>query len=332
MLQPNQYTLPTLPTHPQTKQDAAVQAFLLWLRESRHASANTRENYLRDVGQLATFFWPEARAPFPWQTVTRADAKRFLHTYARTQAKPASTARKLAALRAFFGFLVQDGRLEHSPFTGLRAPRRAHALPKLLSEAEVSRLLAAPEEALQAFDAQSGEGDARERYTLLRDRALFETLYCTGMRVAELASLTLGRLDAPSASLRVIGKGNKERLVMLGAPALQALFAMLEQAQKLWPRAHAPEAPLFRNYRGEGLSTRSIERFMKHWLAVAGLPPELSPHKLRHAFATHLLSHGADLRAVQELLGHASAETTQIYTHLAPERLAQTYHAAHPRG
>ena len=131
---------------------------------------------------------------------------------------------------------------------------------------------------------------------------------------------------------RVIGKGDKERLCLLGAPALAALRAMRAQAPLLWPGTDAPDRPVFLNRDGHGLTTRSIERFMKRWLAAAGLSPDLSPHKLRHSFATHLLTHGADLRVVQELLGHASPATTQIYTHLAPERLAETYHAAHPRG
>lgn len=330
----NQHTRPTLPVRQDIADDPQVAAFCDWLRAVRHASPQTVVNYLRDIGQFAAFFWGlEAPLPLPWLLPDRADAKRFLHTYVRTDAKATSTARKLSSLRAFFRFLVISGAVSHSPFTGLRPPRRERTLPRLLTEAEVSRLLNAPAEALRdrLLHAQPPL-DAASHYALLRDCAIFETLYSTGMRVAELAALTNASLDLPHATVRVLGKGNKERLCLLGEPACLAIRAMQARARALWPRTDAPTAPVFLNLQGAGLTTRSIERFMKHWLAVAALPADLSPHKLRHSFATHLLAHGADLRVVQELLGHASADTTQIYTHLAPERLAQTYHATHPRG
>lgn len=328
----NQHTLETFRAHSRVLEDAQVGAFVAWLRGVRRASRHTEANYVRDVGQFCTFFWGEEPPPFRWGEVVRADAKQFLNHYARTEAKATSTARKLAALRAFFHFLVAEGELPNSPFAGLRPPKREKVLPRLLSEEEVERFLAAPREALQAEAAAGGAVEPLAHYALLRDRALFEVLYCTGMRVAEAAALEIRQVDATGASVRVIGKGNKERLCLLGRPALLALGEMLMAARGLWADALAPQGRLFRNQQGGGLTTRSIERFMKHWLAVAGLPADLTPHKLRHSFATHLLSHGADLRAVQELLGHVSPETTQIYTHLAPERLIETYHAAHPRG
>lgn len=325
----NQHTLETFRAHERVLKDARVEAFVAWLRGVKRASRHTVANYVRDVGQFCTFFWGEEAPPFRWGEVTRADAKQFLNHYARTEAKATSTARKLAALRAFFHFLVVEEALPNSPFAGLKPPRREKTLPRLLSEAEVERLLAAPREALRtAADADAGA----QHYALLRDRAILEVLYCTGMRVSELAALENGQVDASAASVRVLGKGDKERLCLLGRPALLALGEMLVAARELWADALSPKGRLFRNLQGGGLTTRSIERFMKHWLAVAGLPADLSPHKLRHSFATHLLAHGADLRAVQELLGHASPETTQIYTHLTPERLIETYHAAHPRG
>lgn len=325
----NQHTLETLAARVDIGSDPAVAGFAAWLRSVRHASALTAENYVRDVGQFAAFFWkPDDAPPFDWALPDAADARHFLHAYARTGAKPASTARKLAALRTFFRWLVMEGALAHSPFAGLRPPRRSKPLPTLLSEDEVTRLLRAPYEALAAETS----ADPFRRYTLLRDAALFETLYSTGARVAEIAALTNERLDLARGGCVVRGKGDKERLCLLGQPAMEALGAMRAQARLLWAGTDAPERAVFLNREGEGLTTRSIERFMKRWLAAAGLSADLSPHKLRHSFATHLLTHGADLRAVQELLGHASPATTQVYAHLAPERVAATYHATHPRG
>ncbi len=330
----NQYSLTTFSSRLAVFNDPEVMRFADWLRTVRNASQHTVENYLRDLGQFVAFFWPDQKEPpYNWIMPDRKDAKRFLYAYARTGAKPASTARKLSSLNAFFKFLVMSGVLSHSPISGLRPPRKEKPLPILLTETEVSRLLAAPMEALHLALQTEGETmNAFTRYTYLRDAAIFETLYSTGARVAEIASLTNRFLNLEQGSCIVVGKGNKERLCMLGAPAIRALHAMRDQARLLWHGTTEPHRHVFLNQEGEGLTTRSIERFMKYWLAMAGLSASLSPHKLRHSFATHLLAHGADLRAVQELLGHASPATTQIYTHLAPERVAASYHAAHPRG
>lgn len=329
----NQHTLPTLPVRTEITDDSAVARFKQWLISGRNASAHTVTNYLRDIGQFIAFIWAERPAPFPWGSPTRTDAKRFLHTYAKTGAKPASTARKLASLRSFYQFLITEKTLEHSPFSGIRPPHQEKRLPTLLTEEEVTRLLDAPVTALKVARTTCGEAlPARKHFLLLRDIALFETLYSTGARVAEIANLTNANVSLEAGYCIVRGKGNKERLCMLGDPAVRAIQSMRQQAAQLYPSPTAPEKPLFTNHFGTALTTRSIERFMKHWLIAAGLPPGLSPHKLRHSFATHLLSHGADLRAVQELLGHASPATTQIYTHLSVEHLAKTYHEKHPRG
>ncbi len=330
----NQHLLETFTSRRDLCKDPEVARFADWLRTIKHAGALTIENYLRDLGQFVAFFWNETDLPpFNWAQPDRADAKRFVYAYARTGAKPTSTARKLSSLNAFFKFLVVQGTLAYSPFSGIRPPRKEKPLPILLTESEVERLLVAPVEALR--DAVAAEGDALsplKRYTYLRDGALFETLYSTGARVSEIANLTNQHLNLAQRTCIVLGKGNKERLCMLGSHAVHMIEAMQEQARLLWYRTTAPEQKVFLNCEGEGLTTRSIERFMKYWLILAGLPTTLTPHKLRHSFATHLLTHGADLRAVQELLGHASPATTQIYTHLTPERVAATYHAAHPRG
>ncbi len=329
----NQHTLKTLPVRTDVANDPAVKRFERWLKTARHASNHTISNYLRDIGQFVAFQWQEAALPLPWGKTSRAEAKRFLHTYAKTGAKPASTARKLASLRSFYRFLITEKTLENSPFSGLRPPFREKSLPILLTEQEVTRLLDAPVEALRAARESSGETlNPLKHFLLLRDIALFETLYSTGARVAEVAALTNANVNLEAGYCIVRGKGNKERLCMLGDPAVRAIREMHKQAALLRLLPDAPAKPLFTNQTGTRLTTRSIERFMKRWLIAAGLPPGLSPHKLRHSFATHLLTHGADLRAVQELLGHASPATTQIYTHLSIEHLAETYHKAHPRG
>ncbi|MBR4317160.1 MAG: tyrosine-type recombinase/integrase [Kiritimatiellae bacterium] len=329
----NQHTLTTFSSRTDIADEPSVKRFVGWLQAVRHSSAHTVHNYVRDIGQFVTFMWDELPFPLPWDQVARADAKQFLYAYAKTGAKPTSTARKLASLRSFYRFLVIEKTVKASPFSALRPPIREKKLPTLLTEEEVVRLLNAPVEALrQACSVEGATLNPIKHFLLLRDIALFETLYSTGARVAEIAALTNAQLQLHAGTCIVRGKGNKERLCMLGDPAVRTIRAMQAKALTLWPASTNPQAPVFLNNCGEGLTTRSIERFMKHWLAQAGLSPNLSPHKLRHSFATHLLTHGADLRAVQELLGHTSPATTQIYTHLSLEHLTETYHHAHPRG
>lgn len=325
----NQHTLLTWTIREDISRDPAVHKFVQWMRSVRHSSEQTCINYTRDIGQFAAWFFDEHQTvPYDWTQPTRADAKRFVLDYAKTGAKPASTARKLASMRSFYRFLILNQSIEASPFSGIRPPYRSKALPTLLTETEVLRLLNAPLNVL----AQEAPEDPLKRYGLLRDAAIFETLYSTGMRIAELVALKNRQLFLSQGVCTVIGKGSKERRCLLGGPAQAAIRAMQTEALLLWPETDAADKPVFLNYTGQQLTPRSVERFMKHWLAVAGLPETLSPHKLRHSFATHLLAHGADLRAVQALLGHASPATTQIYTHLTVERLITSYHEAHPRG
>ncbi len=330
----NQHTLETFESRPDILEDALVKGFYDWLVHLRKVSAHTATNYIRDLGQFATFTFDAAAAqggtplPLPWLKVTRTEAKAFLMAYAKTGASPTSTARKLAALRTFYRYLAIEGLIQGSPFTGLHRPRAAKKLPTLLSEEEVIRLLNAPLNAIE----KTSDPPPWELYALLRDAALFEVMYSTGVRISELVAMQCQTVNLREGLCRVIGKGRKERIVLLGNPAVRAVQAMLRQAAMLWEDATAPDTSLFRNRFGEALTPRSVERFMKYWLGVAGLDADLSPHKLRHSFATHLLNHGADLRSVQELLGHTSPATTQVYTHLSDIRLSESYHAAHPRG
>jgi integrase/recombinase XerC len=316
--------------------DPAVTDFVLYLEQERNASRHTVDAYRRDLAQFARRTWPEARPPIRWEKADTFAARRFLVEVQKSGHAPATTGRKLSSLRAFYRFLEREDRVTQNPFAGLRAPKRGRDLPEILSVAEVERLLRAPRAAYER--AAKTEKTAEHRtaawraYAAARDTAILETLYSSGARISELAGLDEGRLDLLSGMVTVLGKGKKTRLCPLGGPACRALRAALDQAHDLWPAQRARRRdPVFRNRNGGRLTTRSIERIFKRALRGAGLDPALSPHTLRHAFATHMLDAGADLRSVQELLGHASLSTTQIYTHVTVERLRKVYADAHPR-
>jgi integrase/recombinase XerC len=226
-----------------------------------------------------------------------------------------SLARRLAAVRSFLKFLERHGAIDTNPATGLRLPRRRRTLPKVWSHADLTALLASP------------DGDD---FVARRDRALLEVLYSAGLRVSELASATLDALQ-DDGELRVMGKRRKERIGLLGRPAREAVARYLEARAALLRARGMKSALLFLNRRGGPLTTRSVHRAVKRHLAKAGITAPGSPHTLRHSFATHLLERGADLRTVQELLGHEQVTTTQIYTHLSARRLREVYDQAHPR-
>lgn len=223
-----------------------------------------------------------------------------------------SIARKLSALRTFFRFLVREGLLNKSPADGLSTPRREQYLPKILSAEQTGRLLDQPL--------------AGPRQLVLRDLAIFELIYSCGLRISELTSLNVASVDLIERQVRVLGKGSKERLLPIGRPACVALQSYL--AERAMP---APDAALFVNQRGGRLTARSVQRNLKQRLLRFNLPTEVTPHALRHSFATHLLDAGADLRAIQELLGHASLSTTQKYTKVSFAHLTEVYDKAHPR-
>lgn len=233
----------------------------------------------------------------------------------------ATMARKIATLRSFYKWAERRGLADTNPMTLIRTPRQGKRLPKAITVDQVERLLAAP-----------GDADVLGR----RDRAMLETLYSTGVRVSELVGLNADDLDIEGEALRIRGKGKKERLVPLGSHALAAIRRYVDSIgadprfASHWP-TDRPERPLFVNKHGSRLSSRSVRRKLDKYLREAGLDPSISPHTLRHSFATHLLDNGADLRSVQELLGHQSLSTTQVYTHLTSTRLQRTYNQAHPR-
>jgi integrase/recombinase XerC len=324
-------------THASAAEDPAIEHYLRYLEGERNASAHTIRNYRQDLAQFTAVMWGGGRRPpYPWAEVDRFGARKFLVSFQKASASPATVARKLSSLRSFFKFLAREEQVARNPFSGLPIPKKGRSLPGVLTLQEVDRLLAAP--AALGAEQLAREPDPARRawlaYAAARGTAILETLYSTGMRVAELAELPEARLDLIAGVATVRGKGKKERLCPLGRPALQALTEALrlrDEALLASGRRAVSPRPLFMNHKGGRLTARSIERLMKTYLTRAGLNPNLSPHALRHSFATHLLDRGADMRSVQELLGHASLSTTQIYTHVTVERLKQVYGEAHPR-
>lgn len=313
----------TRPDKPRAE-DPELARFVRYLLAERNVSGHTRAGYLSDLAQLAASTWGEtADPPYAWRELSEDDARKYLLSFARAGATAATIQRKLAAARTFFRFLQREEVVLDNPFALLKGPRKAKTLPKVISIEEVRRFLARPEE-----DFKSG---LIGEYGYLRDSAMFEALYSTGCRISEMTAVKWGEIDFARGTLIVTGKGSKDRLVILGHPALSALARLREKAAALDPMRAADAADVFLSDRGRRLSPRFVERRMKRYLAEAGLPTDLSPHKLRHSFATHLLDAGADLRSVQEMLGHASLSTTQIYTHVSVERLRDEFARAHPR-
>lgn len=333
-----------------------TEAFTKYLSDERHFSPYTARCYGADLRQFIEHLsdefnvdvdaakegealrkrvehpTPAGSSPvagtLPPQTVTEVicgaspDTIRGFLTHLNDQQYSAATmARKIATLRSFYKWAERRGLSNGNPMTAIRTPRQGKRLPKAITIEQVEQLLAAP-----------GDADVLGR----RDRAMLETLYSTGIRVSELVALNIADLDMASEALRVQGKGKKERIVPLGSHAMAAIqryIEMLRTDPRFGPLAReaAATTPLFLNKHGGRLSSRSVRRKLDKYLKQVGLDPTISPHTLRHSFATHLLDNGADLRSVQELLGHQSLSTTQIYTHLTTQRMQEQYNKAHPR-
>ena len=292
-----------------------VQRFARWLAGERRASPRTSRAYLADLASYAAYL---SGAGVPIVPSSPAAVRGWLGREAASNG-PTSLARKLSTVRTFHRFLVKERLATVNPARAVQAPRRPRRLPEVLPEADVAALVEAP-----ADPTPLG----------LRDRAFLELLYSSGLRVSELTGLDLDDLDLAEGLVRVLGKGSKERVVPVGGPAREALRRWIGEGRPVLlsgvDGARARGA-LFVNYRGGRLSPRSVARRLDRWVAAAGLAGNVHPHVLRHCFATHLLGNGADLRGIQELLGHASLSTTQRYTHLDWKRLADVYDRAHPR-
>jgi tyrosine recombinase XerC len=295
--------------------EKAVSLFLHHLRTERHYSPYTTQNYAIDLRALCQFLKKEKIASF--QEVTVRVARAFLFTLEGVGFSRRSLARKMAACRSLFHFLVREGMVRQNPWVILFTPKLPRRLPDVLTIEEMEGVLNAPEQ-------KTAKG--------IRDRAIVELLYGTGVRVSELSRLTLADLDLSDGEIRVMGKGSKERIVLMGTPAIRATEDYLAHARKELLGSGRSENRFFLiGRRGTTLTSRQVERLIGHYAKKSGLSKKVTPHTLRHSFATHLLSRGADLRVVQELLGHASLTTTQIYTHLSREHLKKLYDSAHPR-
>ncbi len=292
---------------------ALADGYLDELRGVRRLAANTLESYARDLAALLRFAaGQKARV----DSLSRDDLDAAVHDMMAAGLAPRSVARFVACVRGFYRFLVRDGHLRVNPADDLHAPRAWPALPKFLSVDEVDRLIDQP-------DVSTPAG--------LRDRALIELLYATGMRVSELLSVRLDDLNLRGGYLTCLGKGSKERLVPMGGPAVTWIRQYLSAARPSLLDGRPSPPWLFVNVRGNRLSRVGFWKILKSHGRQAGLPRDLSPHVIRHSFATHLLERGADLRSIQSLLGHSDIATTQIYTHVLEVRLKAMYDAFHPR-
>ena len=302
--------------------DQAISSFLQHLIVEKGFSPNTSEAYRNDLKQFWTFL--EARrngngnGAYPWETVDLNLLNDYVSDLRGLRAyRDTTTARKVAAIRSFFGFLFENGSIAQDPTESMGSPRVGRSLPKCLSKEEVARLLAIAERAVG--------NEAR------RDATILELLYATGLRVGELVSLNVSDIDQQESYIRCWGKGSKERIVYLYPKALQEVKNYLGQARMVLVGAHKSEPALFVNHRGERLTRQWVWNILKAYGEKAGIGQRITPHTLRHSFATHLLQSGASLRHVQELLGHSSISTTQVYTHVTGNHLHREYEKSHPR-
>jgi site-specific recombinase XerD len=298
---------------------------------ARDASPHTQRAYATAVGSYLD--WLGARGT-DWRRPSRADLRAYLGVLGDGHAR-SSVAQRLAAIRAFHRWATRSDLAPGDPWGGIATPRLPRRLPRVLEVEQVGRLLAIVEADLEAPSSGDPDRAALRSALALRDRALVETAYAAGLRISELASAALGVLELGRGELRVMGKGRKERIGLLGRPARKALADYLEDGRPtLLARRAGGEAPpveIFLNHLGAPLGVRGLRYRFDRLCARAGLPVGVSPHTLRHSFATHLLDGGADLRVVQELLGHENLATTQVYTHVSPGRLQTAYREAHPR-
>lgn len=288
-----------------------IAVFCGYLDTERNVSPHTLAAYRRDLEQLAAFIARETGAPAQVRDVDHLLLRRYLALLGKN-AKKSSVGRKLAAIRSFFRFLVRRGEVEKNPAELIATPKKENRLPFHLNIDQVTTLVEAPPD---------------EAEHALRDRAALELLYSCGLRVSELTGLSIGDLDLSGGMVRVLGKGGKERIVPVGSRALEALRRYLESRGEL----AGSREPLFLNTRGRRINRRSVARIVDAYVLRIAAFKRISPHVLRHTFATHMLEGGADLRAIQELLGHASLSTTQKYTHVGIDRLMEVYDKAHPR-
>jgi tyrosine recombinase XerC len=309
--------------------DEWVERFRNFLVAEKNASALTLRNYLHALREFHRWHTGDSQKPCDWAALDPLVFRRYLMQLTERKMGRATIFLRMSALRSFYRYLYRHELVTSNPLADVTLPKRTRALPRYLTVEQVAQLLKAP---LATPEKKSDDAKerARAQQIALRDTAILEMLYSTGVRVHELAQLNIADVDFIGEIARVRGKGKKERLVPVGTPAIKAIRRYLEA------RGDSPTSgkttPLYINACGGGrLTPRAVQMILKKYLLATGLPADITPHKLRHSFATHLLDAGADLRSVQELLGHSKLATTQIYTHVTAERLKKVYDAAHPR-
>lgn len=303
--------------------DHYIQEFKNYLIAEKNASPHTISSYLNDLGQFEHFlresgYGYDQNGAVDLRRIDRGVLRAFLGALYERSNTGATMGRKRSSLSSFFKFLCREGYLETNPAKEIPIPRKENALPAYLSVDEMFHLLDLPKD---------------ENFLGSRDRAILEFFYCTGVRISELVSLRERDLDLSGRKVRVLGKGKKERQLPLGGKAVAALEKYLEFRRDRLNRKNRGPAPeqIFLNHRGGGISVRGVRKIVEKYVRQSALQGKISPHAIRHSFATHMLEAGADLRAIQEMLGHASLSTTQKYTHLTVDRLAEVYDKAHPR-
>ncbi len=293
-----------------------VSQFLEFVTAEKRFSKNTRDAYQNDLSQFRQFIEPKINGA-NWPGVNRAMLSEYVMSMRDRDYAPTTVARKIAAIKSFFGFLSDEGVVKEDPTEDLASPKVGRPLPKYLSFPEVEVLMAQP----------AKKGATPEA---LRDRALLQLVYATGMRVSELVSLDVTSMNMEGALVRCMGKGSKERIIPVHSQAVDAVRAYLELGRPTMVRG-STERALFVNQRGQRLTRQGFWLILKQYSKEAGVKSKITPHILRHSFATHMLRNGAPLRNVQELLGHANISTTQVYTHLTSDHLREQYEKAHPR-
>lgn len=296
--------------------DKWAAGFLNYLNVEKNTSGLTVKSYAADMAIFQAFLLTRKKK-LQWQEVTILDIRAYLSLLNQQKFARRTIARRISSLRSFYKYLLRENIVKSNPFVKIRTPKLDKKLPVFLEEFEINELLEQPDDSILG----------------LRDQAILEMLYATGCRVSELVGLTTNRIDLSNQYVLLLGKGNKERLVPFGHTAVEAVAKYYTNSRKkiMGKFAIKEHGMVFVNHRGTALTDRSVRRILDKHIANLSLQKHISPHTIRHTFATHLLEHGADLRAVQELLGHTSLSTTQIYTHLTTERIAHVYEKNHPR-
>jgi integrase/recombinase XerC len=321
---------------------ATIGKFLGYLRSVRNSSPHTLRNYQMDLEQFLNYLSPAGSDPPKVRNIDHRIIREYLGYLHDHQLQKSSIARKLASMRSFFKFCSREGMIQDNPARLVATPKLPKRIPAVLSAEEMNAFLDGLGNTRQALPPRRPVGNpARRRKAVRRpevllierDRAILELLYASGLRVSELTGLNLGDIDRKDQMLRVLGKGNKERIIPYGSKAGQALDRYWEIRARLLDKAgsQGDVQAVFLNYEGRRLTSRSVARIVKKYVRLVNVNWDLHPHSLRHAFATHLLADGADLRAIQELLGHSSLSTTQRYTHASIRQLMEVYDKAHPR-